>query len=190
MDAMNPSNRKRLSGLWILLLFPLLGIIMAVVTVTGLPNFSKPIASTPIMLGIGQPAPAFSAATLDGSKVSLSDLKGSIVAISFWATWCEPCKAEMPALQSAADQYRSQNLKILAVDDGETADVIRPFVSGLKLSLPIVLDPDKTIIGQYQVLVLPVTVWVDRQGLVRFEHIGALDGPLIDSYMVKLSALK
>ena len=76
------------------------------------------------------------------------------------------------------------------MDDGEISDVISPFVTGLKVTLPVVLDPDKTIIGHYQVLVLPVTVWVDRQGLVRYEHIGALDGPLIDSYMVKLNASK
>lgn len=163
---------------------------MAVVTVTGLPNFNMPAASTPALLGIGQPAPVFSASTLDGGKVNLSDLKGSIVAITFWATWCEPCKAEMPTLQSAADRYHNKNLKILAVDDGETEDTINPFVTGLKLSLPIVLDPDKTIIGQYQVIVLPVTVWVDTHGLVRFEQIGALDQPLIGSYMAKLSALK
>jgi peroxiredoxin len=161
---------------------------MAVLTVTGIPNiFPKTGQPAGGMVAIGKPAPGFTGTTLDGHEITLSDLKGSIVAVSFWATWCVPCKTEMPELQTASQRYSAQHLKVLAVNAGEMANVVNSYVSAMKLTLPIILDPDKTIFNQYQVVVLPITVWIDTQGIVRAEQIGPLDQKMIASYMKLLT---
>ena len=178
----NPKG-VRFPRVWILF-FPVLGILMAVLTVTGLPNlFSRTEQSAGNGITIGEPAPGFTGHTLDGRQISLSDLKGSIVAVSFWASWCEPCKTEMPVLQSATHQYSKAHLLVLAVNSGEEKSVISSFVSEMKLTMPVLLDPDQTISKRYHVVVLPVTVWIDPQGVVRAEQIGPLDPKMIASYM-------
>ncbi len=121
--------RSRFPVVWILF-FPLIGILMAVLMITGLPNlFPGASQSAGSLVSIGKPAPGFSGNTLDGRQIHLSDLKGSIVALSFWASWCEPCKTELPVLQDAAQTYSKAGLKVLAVNAGEekgVVDFLRP----------------------------------------------------------------
>jgi peroxiredoxin len=186
---MNTQKQSRFRGIWILF-FPILGLVMAAVTLTGFPAI-KAQAGAPAIngLAIGQPAPDFTARTLDGNQIRLSDLKGSPVAMSFWATWCVPCKTELPELQSASLRYSSAHLQILPVNAGESESVVSTYLSKLNLNLNVVLDPDKEIMSRYGIIVLPVTVWVDGKGVVRAEHIGPLDHSLIDRYVADLMAI-
>jgi peroxiredoxin len=184
---MTGQARRSIPGILVLALFPLLGIVVAIATMTGFPHTlvqtQQTSASSANRLHMGQPAPDLTARTLDGRRMSLSDLQGSPVAISFWASWCEPCKAEMPELQSAAARYADTGLVVLAVNAGEPDSVVSAFVTNLKLTLPVLLDPDMTIMRRYGVVALPVTVWVDAKGVVRAEHLGALNKELIDRYV-------
>ena len=171
-----------------MLFFPLLGILMAVLMITGLPNlFTGAEQSAGSLVAIGKPAPGFTGNTFDGRQIHLNDLKGSIVAVSFWASWCGPCKAELPELQSAAQSYSKAGLKVLAINAGEEKSVVSSFASEMKLTLPILLDPDQAIFNQYHVVALPVTIWIDPQGIVRAETLGPLDQEMIASYMELLT---
>jgi len=182
-------KRGHFPVLW--LFFPLLGIVIAALTVIGAPKTSSPNAlnaapgATSIIFG--KPAPDFSATTLDGKQIRLSELKGSIVAISFWASWCVPCKTELPELQKASLKYPNQQLIILAVNAGEPESIVRAFISNFNSTFPILLDPDKTITSEYFVSPLPITFWIDANGVARAEQIGPLDQDLIDRYMVSLA---
>jgi peroxiredoxin len=187
MVALRSPKRSRFPGVWIFF-FPILGILMAVLTITGLPDLFPRTEQFPgNLLTVGNPVPDFTGNTLDGRQIHLSDLKGSIVAVSFWASWCEPCKAEMPVLQSAVLNYSDARFVVLAVNAGEDESSVNSFVSGLNITMPVILDPDKTIFKRYNVVVLPVTIWIDSQGIVRAEHIGSLDQKLIASYMEMLT---
>jgi peroxiredoxin len=186
---MSEQKRHRTPLLW--LLFPLLGIIIAVSLVIGSPGNagSNNLAGSPGATSVtfGQPAPDFSATTLDGKQIRLSDLKGSTVAISFWASWCIPCKTELPELQKAALRYSNMQLIILAVNAGEPESVARAFISSFNASFPVLLDPDKTIVDLYHVSPLPITFWIDSKGIVKMEQLGPLDQDLIDRYMAQLA---
>lgn len=186
---MSQQKRAHIPLLW--LFFPLLGIIIAVSLVIGSPENSVPNnqKGTPDATSVtfGQPAPDFSATTLDGKQIRLSDLKGSTVAVSFWASWCVPCKTELPELQKASFRYSNKQLIILAVNAGEPENIVRTFISTLNISIPVLLDPDKTITSQYHVSPLPITFWIDSKGIVKAEQLGPLDQDLIDRYMALLA---
>jgi peroxiredoxin len=130
------------------------------------------------------PAPDFSLETLSGETVSLSDYTGQVVLINYWATWCIPCKAEMPLLQRYADQYKN-DLVVLAVNDGETVDKVKPFVQELNLTLPVLLDPNETVTQQYRIRGFPTTMFVDQDGKIRYQHIGILNEEQLKGYLAE-----
>lgn len=123
---------------------------------------------------IGYYAPNFRLPTLNGETMSLASLSGKIVFINFWATWCTPCKAEMPSMEALYQDYKDQGLEILAVsNDIEGARVIRPFVEEMGLSYPILLDPDFRVDDKYLVRSVPTTVLVDRDGIITHRIVGS-----------------
>lgn len=169
----------------------LAGIVMAVLTVVGGRSVSqggmgseRPIIPTPIPDLVGQVAPDFTARTPEGELVTLSHLRGSPVALNFWATWCDPCRAEMPELEEARIRYT--DLVVLAVNAGETAEDVQAFMSELGLTFPALLDPRGEISDLYGAKFLPTTVWIDAGGVVRGKHIGVLTQALIDDYMAQV----
>lgn len=125
---------------------------------------------------LGGPAPDFKLWTLQGKAVALSDYRGSVVFVNFWATWCGPCKVEMPAMESLYRDFRQKGLEILAVStDSQGAAVTRPFQESMGLSFPILHDSDYRIGRLYGARTLPMTFLVDRQGIVRHRIFGARD---------------
>jgi peroxiredoxin len=182
-------------GLWFLLAGGIAaGILMAVLTVTwggsNVPASSASGSSAPTPIpakaAIDLPAPNFAASTPGGQEIELSALRGSPVALNFWATWCVPCRAEMPELQSAATRYRDQGLVVLGVNGGETANQVKAYVDELKLTFPIVLDPDGMIANSYGVYAMPTTIWIDAESIIRAKHLGPLTENDIDRYMASL----
>lgn len=125
---------------------------------------------------IGALAPDFDWNAADGKVVRLSDLRAKAVVINFWATWCQPCRQEMPALNRVASS--SQDVIFLEVDLQEAGDKVRPFFDELALDrLTPLLDPDGATTRRYGVLSVPSTFFVDRQGIIRHLEIG---GPMTD----------
>jgi peroxiredoxin len=125
---------------------------------------------------VGRLAPDFVVTTLDGREVRLSDYRGHVVFLNFWATWCGPCKVEMPAMDRLYREYRRQGFSILAVStDPEGPAVTRPFREALGLSFTIAHDPDAVVMRLYGVRTLPVTFLVDREGVITHRIFGARD---------------
>lgn len=125
---------------------------------------------------VGHLAPDFVLTTLDGREVRLSDYRGHVVFLNFWATWCGPCKVEMPAMERLYRDYRRQGFVILAVSsDPEGAAVTGPFRDSLGLSFTIAHDPDVVVMRMYGVRALPHTFLVDRRGVITHQVFGARD---------------
>ena len=139
----------------------------------------------PLAAETNAPAPDFELTNLSGQAVRLADLRGHPVVVNFWATWCGPCRLEMPLLQKYADRY-PQDLRILAVNDGEAADNIQKFVDELGLRFEILQDPTEKATNLYRVGAFPSTFFLDADGNIRFRHIGTLNEDQLVGYLGKL----
>ena len=143
----------------VVLLAASVGIIMAVV------NFDK---QEVVVLEAGQPAPDFTLDTLDGNKVTLSEYKGKVVMVNFWASWCQPCRQEMPDIEKAYETYKDQGLVVLGVNLSEKNVPIQGFVKQYDLTFPILMDRQgTTAVDLYKVKPIPTTFFVDREGILR-----------------------
>jgi peroxiredoxin len=127
----------------------------------------------------GRPAPDFEALTVDGERVRLSDLRGKAVLLNFWATWCAPCRLEMPEIQAAYDEYRDRGLVVVAIDVAEDAEAVQPFLRELGLTFPAVLDPKTELALTYRVTGLPTSFFIGRDGVIRDVHLGPMLGPTL-----------
>ena len=124
----------------------------------------------------GEPAPNFQLRDMNGRIVSLSELRGKVVLLNFWATWCGPCRVEMPAMERLYRTYDRKDFEILAVStDAQGVAVTRPFQEENKLTFPILHDADFRVGLSYGARTLPMTFMVDRQGVVRQHIFGARD---------------
>lgn len=128
-------------------------------------------------------APDFELQTLDGSTVRLSDLRGQPVIVNVWASWCPPCKREMPAFQRVYQEYESRGLVILGVDaiQQDNLEDVRQFVDNNALTFPILLDERSEVLSFYQISAFPSTFFVDQEGVIRKGVIGAVSEPLLRS---------
>ncbi len=124
---------------------------------------------------VGGPAPGFSLPDLYGSQRSLSQFRGHNVLLVFWASWCPPCRVEMASLQRLHDNSAVQNLKVIAVNVGETKGQVASFVDRQQLSLPILLDAGNDVQQLYGVNQLPLAFLVDGQGRIIARHLGLRD---------------
>ena len=122
-----------------------------------------------------KPMPVFEATDLNGKVWRLSDLRGRAVLVNFWASWCEPCRAEMPSLQALAQHHGPENLLVLAVNFKEPLPSVQRFVQQSALILPVFLDPQGTIARQWGVTVFPSTVLLGADGRVQGVLRGELD---------------
>ncbi len=118
-------------------------------------------------------APSFSLKDLDGREVKLEDHRGKIVFINFWATWCPPCRDEMPSMEKLYTEFKGRDFIILAVDIQESAKKVRAFKEKFKLNFPILLDSDGRVGSEYGVISIPTTYLIDRKGYVIGGALGA-----------------
>src|SRR5438128_9008499 len=119
---------------------------------------------------VGSPAPEIVLKDLQGGEVKLSDLRGKVVLLNFWATWCKPCKEEMPAMQASYDKLRDQGFVVLAVNELEDTNKVIEHIRTHGHTFLVVMDHDNRVANRYGVVGLPASFLIDRQGLVR-EHI-------------------
>ncbi len=124
---------------------------------------------------VGFRAPGFSVPALDGRSLSLADYRGKVVMINFWATWCIPCRVEMPSMENLYEKYGGRGFEILAVSGGESQSVVQPFIENLKLSFPILLDEQFEVHEKYEVSAIPSTFLVDKSGVITHRFFGAVD---------------
>lgn len=132
----------------------------------------------------GAKAPDFELKTLDGKQVKLSDLQGKKVILNFWATWCPPCKAEMPEMQKYYEEIDS-DVVILAVNIDPQLNV-QEFVDENHITFPIPLDEEDEVNTIYQVISIPTTYFIDTKGIIREKHIGAMTYDLMKNNVANM----
>jgi peroxiredoxin len=127
---------------------------------------------TPPPLGRGAAAPPFELAKLDGGAVSLASLRGQVVLVNFWATWCAPCEEEMPAMARLYQALRDQGFELLAISVDDTPEDVRRFKERLAIPFPVLLDTDKQVSELYQTYRYPESFLIDRHGVIIERYIG------------------
>jgi len=131
------------------------------------------VDSTSTITKIGQKVPGFSFRTLTGDSLSIEDLKGNLVLLNFFATWCGPCMQEMPRLEKDIWQnYQNQKLEILCIGRGHDTAELKEFRSKKKFSMTFVPDPERKIYSQFAEKYIPRNILVDRKGRIVFQEIG------------------
>ena len=120
-------------------------------------------------------APDFTLPTTDGQQVSLQQYRGKVVFLNFWATWCIPCREEMPALERLHQTYQTQDLAILSIDLKESADQVKVFFQKHSLSFPALLDQDGSVFRDYLVAGMPTTYLIGRDGTMLARGVGGRD---------------
>jgi peroxiredoxin len=134
---------------------------------------------------VGAPAPDFTLLTVDGESLRLSDLRGKVVAVNFWATWCAPCRLEMPDLQERAERFPDR-LAVIGVNFAETAEEVAAFRREVGVDFPLLLDPEADVQRLYRVLGYPTTFFIDEEGTIRLQHIGLMSGGQLDEYLQQM----
>lgn len=139
----------------------------------------------------GQAAPDFTVKDLDGKTISLAALKGKVVLINFWATWCPPCREEIPDFVAFYNENKDKGLEIVGLSvDKMTAKELKPFVAHFKMSYPVALATSKIIRDFEPGDAIPTTIVIDKKGVIRDKQVGAMDRATLDKLFQKLSAEK
>lgn len=143
---------------------------------------NAPFAGTIAAPQAGFLAPDFSLPTTDGKTIRLSDLRGQAVLVNLWATWCPPCRAEMPAIEKVYNEYKDDGFVVLAVDMTyqDTASAVPPFVQKYNLTFPILLDESAVVGRAYQLHSLPSSFFITREGIINEVVIG---GPMAEALL-------
>jgi len=131
---------------------------------------------------IGKPAPDFSLSDMNGKKVTLSEYKGKVVILNFWATFCGPCKEEMPSLNNLFLAFKKDGLVVLAISTDDSEKPVQSFIKAKSIAFPVLIDKDQQVFfDRYTVLGLPTTFIIDRDGIIRDKILGdrPWDGPEI-----------
>ena len=123
----------------------------------------------------GKPTPALALTDMDGKAWTMEALRGKVVVLNFWASWCEPCRTEMPSLEQLATRHERAGLTVLAVNFQEALSAIKRFLDVQPVSLPILLDRDGAAAAAWTPRVFPTTVLIDRHGTPRTQVLGDLD---------------
>jgi peroxiredoxin len=126
-------------------------------------------------VGWETPAPEFSLATPEGKTTTLTQLQGRVVFLNFWATWCPPCRVEMPAMERLHKEFKDRGLAMVAVDIGESSKQVARFMKEFRLSFSALLDVDSAVSSRYRVQGIPTTFLIDRGGRVVGVARGARD---------------
>ena len=136
------------------------------------------------------PAPDFTLQDMDAKKFSLKDYRGKIVMLNFWATWCPPCRREMPSMERLHQKFKGKDFVVLALNQMEDGDQVFTFTGdlGVDLSFPILFDKDSSVSRAYGVMGLPTTYLIDKKGNVRFRAIGGreFDHPEVEKQILQL----
>lgn len=135
---------------------------------------------------VGQPGPDITVTRLDGGSIKLSELRGKVVLLNFWATYCDPCRAEMPAMEKVYKEVADKGGIVVAVDQKESAATVRKFVEEFGLTFPIALDEKGAAGAVYGVQYMPTSFFIDKEGVVRYMKVGQMEEATIRQYFASL----
>jgi len=143
------------------------------------------LSTVPVQVNF--PAPELTLTDLNGTARSLADYRGQVMLVNLWATWCPPCKEEMPTLQDFHNKYINDGFAVIAINDGDpTPDVIQ-FVKDYKLTFPVWLDPTYIATEDaFKTLNLPSSFVIDRNGVVRLQWVGEINTKMLEKYVTPI----
>jgi len=135
---------------------------------------------------VGLPAPAFNLESLDGEQVALSDHLGEVVVVNFWATWCPPCRAEMPGIEQVYQAHKDEGMVVLAINGQEEAVLVKNFIDENGFTFPVLLDSNAEALRAYNARSFPMTIVVDRDGVVQYKQVGPITPAQLESLLAPL----
>lgn len=145
-----------------------------------------PGSAAPQGISEGNRGRDFTLESLDGTKVALSDYRGNVVVLNFWASWCAPCRAEIPDLEAAYQAYKDEGLVILGINVEESRQKIDPFVIEFGITYPVLLDEQGQVMNEYRALGLPMSLVLDQEGMIQVRHMGLLTADQLEKYLAKI----
>ncbi|AJG99438.1 alkyl hydroperoxide reductase [Clostridium beijerinckii] len=128
----------------------------------------------------------FNLKDLNGNELSLSDLKGKKVFLNFWATWCPPCKAEMPEIEKLYQETKDSDLVIVSVEIGEPLNTVKSFIDSNKYNFKILIDPDQSVATKYNIISIPTSYFIDEVGNIVSTHVGGMNIDQMKAYIKTL----
>jgi thiol-disulfide isomerase/thioredoxin len=147
---------------------------------TASPSAKLTPVAAPVVGGL---APEFEASSVAGEKFLMRESRGRVVLLNFWATWCEPCRAEMPLLETRFGHEAPSGVLIVGIDSDDTPAQVGAYGDALKLTFPLLLDPGGEVQARYRVRGYPTTFFVDEAGVIRHVHVGGMDAEALDGYL-------
>lgn len=144
---------------------------------------TQPLAIAPVE---GAIAPDFALPTPGGDEVNLYNLRGKVVLLNFWATWCGPCRLEMPSLQDRFDLLSDQGFTVLGINFDEPEGLVAQYGEDLGLTFPLLLDKGGRIQEVYRIRGYPTSIFVDREGMIKILHIGIMSESQLDEYLAEM----
>lgn len=191
LEKKKPSKKLLIAvlGLWLGILLG--AVIIVVLVLNGYISLGAPdLPGAPPLAKLenGSLANDFELENLNGEKVRLSDLRGKVVVVNFWATWCIPCVEEMPSFQEIQDQF--PDFVMIGIDQKERTDQVKTFLEGKGINYQILLDFNGKVSGSYKVFMLPTTFFVDAEGMIRFRHYGIMTPDQMAYYLRTLGVIQ
>jgi len=185
-DRTEPSSNRK----WVIGVAVLLGLSLAIAGGAALigRNEDEQVFNQGIQVAsvVGALAPDFTLVNLEGENVSLSDFNGQPVLINLWATWCGPCRIEMPTIQSRFEEYRDEGFIVLAVNFDEPRGDVQAFRDEFGLSFQTLLDPGANVQKLYRTRSYPTSFFVDRNGVIQVQHIGVMTEGNLDGNLAQI----
>lgn len=146
----------------------------------------QPDTGALVPVKVDYPAPELSAQSVYGNSESLNDYRGKVVLVNFWATWCPPCKDEMPMLVDFYNAHVDEGFVLVSINVRESGREIADFVRRYKMTFPVWLDPNGDALSAFKNQVLPSSYAIDRMGVMRFIWAGAIDQETLEEYIIPL----
>jgi cytochrome c biogenesis protein CcmG/thiol:disulfide interchange protein DsbE len=145
---------------------------------------SNELSAIPVEVNF--PAPELALTDLQGNPASLDDLRGQVVLVNNWATWCPPCKAEMPTLETYYQKHHAQGFTIIAIEAGDSVANVSSFVKSYALTFPVWLDPDNQALTAFRNPGLPNSYLINRAGIVRLAWTGWISQSVLEKYVTPI----
>jgi cytochrome c biogenesis protein CcmG/thiol:disulfide interchange protein DsbE len=133
---------------------------------------------------IGALAPDFTLWDLQGKETSLRDLRGQVVLLNFWATWCGPCREEMPTIE---ERYNDGGFALFAINFDESVEIVQGYMNELGIDIPVLLDPGGKVQDLYRLRGYPTSFFIDQDGVIRFIQIGEMTADDLDNYLEQIT---
>ncbi len=174
MSFWQKRNRLNVSKKALIFLIAVLGLLVVQACAPSSQAIQGNQQEVSIGTNVGEIAPDFTLFDLDGNELSLSDFRGKVVFINFWATWCPPCRAEMPEIESIYQDYKDKDVVVIGVDILETEELVREFVQRGGYNWIFVIDLTGEVAANYNIQAIPTSFFIDREGVIRAINIGAM----------------